>query len=372
MICEFAAWLRARGVKVKGKPAYTANKTAPLYYYSVLCAKEKGAEHYAKATAYLAKKGVRTGTNYSPHSNYLVTEMDYIRPFKLKAINLPWSEDYVWQIPEFSIQAMGYLTSGLRAGAKYDNLPIHMYVMPHSPGNTARDFRLSYYTAIANGAREINYFCATPLAVGNTENYVDTNDLPMWKAIYDCSRAAGTFEDYVVDGQVRKARVGMLLSSVDDIYGDYNNQTLALHNNERKALYYALRHSQVPVDFLSEDDVIDGLADDYHVIYVTQRWLHSKAIKALKTWAEKGGTVVALAGGGFLNELNAPNPEANALYGVKSQELTTDPDLVKKYLLIENKPFLTKQDLPVYDPIDTATWVSGSIVAKSDIIVWKQ
>ena len=27
-----------------------------------------------------------------------------------------------------------------------------MYVMPHSPGNTARDFRLSFYTAIAAGA----------------------------------------------------------------------------------------------------------------------------------------------------------------------------------------------------------------------------
>ena len=68
---------------------------------------------------------------------------------------MAWSEDYVWQIPEFSVQATGYLTSGLRAGAKYDNLPIHMYVMPHSPGNTPRDFRLSFYSAVAHGAKMV-------------------------------------------------------------------------------------------------------------------------------------------------------------------------------------------------------------------------
>ena len=47
-------------------------------------------------------------------------------------------EDYVWQIPEFSVQVTGYLVSAFRAGAKYRNNPIHMYVMPHSPGNTPR------------------------------------------------------------------------------------------------------------------------------------------------------------------------------------------------------------------------------------------
>jgi Nif-specific regulatory protein len=37
-----------------------------------------------------------------------------------------------------------------------------------------------------------------------------------------------------------------------------NNASLAVHNNERKAVYYALHHAQVPVDMLSEDDVIHG------------------------------------------------------------------------------------------------------------------
>ncbi len=369
---EFVDFLDKRGVKLNAPARYTTDRNDPLYYYSQLCAKEKGGAQYAVGTAHYAKHGVLTGANYSPHANYLVTELDYIRPFKIGAMSMPWSEDYVWQIPEFSVQVIGYLTSAFRAGAKYHNNPIHMYVMPHSPGNTPASFRRSFYTVVAHGTKMVNYFCASPLATGGTENYVATNDLRMWRAIHDCTHEAGLFEDYVMDGKVRPARVGLLLSSVDDVMTGANNFAFAMHNNERKAIYYALRHSQVPVDFLSEDDVIDGLARDYSVIYVTQQWLHSRAVAALKKWAENGGTIIAHAGGGFLNEFNKPNPETGPLFGVKQQKLERDPSLLK-YLLEENKPFLTKQDLPLYEPFDRVAWNTGKRELKDvPVIVWKQ
>jgi len=377
---EFVAWLKQRGLTYPGevkhvaiKPKMSAEDIAaarrhPLWYYSQICAKEKGGKLYAEGTAYYQSKGVFTGANYSPHANYLVTELDYIRAFKLKAMSMPWSEDYVWQIPEFSVQVTGYLTSGLRAGAKYDNLPIHMYVMPHSPGNTPRDFRLSFYSAVAHGAKMVNCYCASPMAVGATENYVATDDLPMWRAIHAVSHEASKFEDYVVEGQVRPAKVGLLLSAVDDVITGISNSTLAMHNNERKAIWYALRHAQIPVDFLSEEDVLNGMADHCKVIYVTQQYLHGKGIAALKKWIEKGGTLVALVGGGCFNEYQQENPDALALYGIKSQKLTTDPRLVSKYLLKENTPFLTKQDLPLYEPIDMVALGDSSF----PVIVWKQ
>jgi len=370
---EFVAWLKAQQIKIDGPVKWTTDRNDPLYYYSVIAGVEQGAKPYIAASAYYKSKGALAGANYSPHANYLVSEMHWIRPFKINALTMPWSEDYVWQIPEFSVQAMGYLTTAFRAGAKYHNQPIHMYVMPHSPGNTPRNFRLSFYTAVAHGSKMVNYFCATPLAVGGTENYIDTNDLPMWREIHNVSHEAGQFEDYVMDGKVRPAKVGLLLSSVDDVLTGVSNSSFAMHNNERKALYYALRHSQVPVDMLSEDDVIDGLANDYNVIYVTQQYLHSRAVDALRRWAENGGTIVALAGGGFQDEFRRANPKVNELFGVKSQQLNTDPNLVSKYLLVENKPFLTKQDLPLYEPIDAVSWGQGKgRIENVPVMVWKQ
>jgi len=187
----------------------------------------------------------------------------------------------------------------------------------------------------------------------------------MWRMIHRCTHEAGIFEDYVVDGEVRPARVGLLLSSVDDIITGVNNFSLALHNNERKALYFALRHAQVPVDFLSEDDVIEGRARDYKVIYVTQQYLHSRCIAALQKWVEAGGTLVAFCGGGFRDEFQRDNPAAVHLYGARSGPIQVDPALVPRYLQGNaNAPFFAKQDLPRYEPWDYAAWNGTLLGAK--------
>jgi hypothetical protein len=358
---RFVAWLQQRQVDGAPQAIYTKDQKDRWYYYSMLYATEAGIDRYVQETKFLESKSkdILTGANYSPHANYLVTELQYVRPFKARAMTMPWGEDYIWQIPEFSTQAAGYLVSGFRAGAKYHNLPIMMYVMPHSPGTTPRDFRLSFYTCIAHGTRLINYFCASPGAVNGTENYVATNDLPMWRALHTVSHEARVFEDYVLDGKVRPARVGLLLSSVDEILTGDTNFKGGIHNAERKSIYYALRHAQVPVDFLTEDDVIEGLARDYQVIYVTQQHLHSRAVKALRQWAEAGGTVVALCGGGMTNEFGAPNPEAHALYGLKEQKLDKDPALPQ---------VLLKQDLPPYQPLERVSWGGLDV----PVLLWKQ
>ena len=359
---KFVAWLKSKNVVGADAAKFTRKEDDRWFYYSSLYSTNAGIEQYAAATKWLednAGKDILTGANYSPHANYMVTEMQWVRPFKMRAMNMPWSEDYVWQIPEFSVQVSGYLTSGFRCGAKYHNMPIMMYVMPHSPGNTPRSFRLSYYTCIAHGATLINYFCASPLAVGSTENYVATNDLGMWQAVHKATHEAGIFEDYVVDGKVGPAKVGLLLSSVDEIMTGDSNSKGGIHNHERKAIYYALRHAQIPVDFVTEDDVIEGLCKDHQVIYVTQQYLHSNAVKALKKWVDAGGTLVALCGGGFLDEFGKANADVNALFGVKSQTLYKDPKLTM---------VLAKQDLPMYKPLDTVEHYTNKI----PVLVWKQ
>jgi len=360
---KFAAWLEARGVAWDGEAKFTAKREDPLYYYSRLWAIESGIAHYAEHTRLLEQRigpHVRTGANYSPHANYLVTDLQWVRPFKMRGMTMPWSEDYVWGVPEISVQIVGYLTSAFRCGAKYHKLPILMYVMPHTPGETPSDFRRSCYTAIAHGAKAIHYFCAVPMCVGYTENHIDTDDLPMWRAVHEATHDAGVFEDYVMDGTVRPAQVGLLLSSVDEVLGGYTNFKGGIHNAERKALYVALRHSQVPVDFVTEDDLIDGRAKGYKLIYVTQEYLHSKAVKALTAWAEAGGTVVALCGGGFRNEFGKPNPDAEALYGAKGGTIDKDPAVTQ---------ILPKQDLPPATPRATVKW---GTLARIEVLAWKQ
>ena len=107
--------------------------------------------------------------------------------------------------------------------------------------------------------------------------------------------------------------------------------------------------------------------------------MHSNALKALRKWTQAGGTTVALAGGGFLNEFNQANSEANEFYGVKKQTLTEDPNLDKwvprkdpKNPKSERFTLLTKQDLPLYVPFDQATWGDSDAKVNAGLMVWKQ
>ena len=364
---QFAAWLKRKNVRVNGPVKLAAEPHEPLFYYSQLCAFEKGVEAWAAATKYLADRSsgqILAGVNYGPASHNMVDEINFIRALKMRGMSLAWSEDYVWQMPEFSVQVTGYRTSGFRAGAKYHGTPILMYVMPHRPGNTPRDVRLSFYTAIAHGTTMVHFFCATPSAVGITENYIATEEVGMFRTVHDLCHEAGVFEDYVVDGRVRAGRVALLLSSVDDIRNPSSLQHGGYTNANRKSIYYALRHAQVAVDFLSEDDVIEGRADSYQLIYVTQEYLHSRAVQALQRWVQQGGTLVALCGGGFLDELNRPNPDAAVLYGVTKQSIHKDDRFDVLHF---------KQDLPPYTPLDTVTWHRGDQrMSDVPVILWKQ
>ena len=374
---EFAHWLEAKGVAWEGPVVWSKERSHPLYYYSQLAAVEKGAESFVRATAFYQSRGALAGVNYSPHANYLVTELHHAWPFRMKALSVAWSEDYVWQIPEFSVQVVGYLVTAFRCGVSVHGQPIQMYVMPHSPGNTPPNFRRSFYTCLAHGTTIFNYFCASPLATGGTENYVATSDLPMWREIHRCTHEAGVLEDYVVGARVRPARVGLLLSKTDEIWSGVANSTLALHNNERKAIYYALRHGQIPVDMVTEEDVIEGRIGGLSVIYVAQQWMHSRVVEALRRWVEQGGVLVELCGGGFRDEFDRPSAAVVELYGAAGGAIETDPALVSRYLGKENVPFLAKQDLPVYEPMGYASWGlpergEGGWADRVPVIVWRQ
>ena len=61
-------------------------------------------------------------------------------------------------------------TLGVWSGAP----PIHTYVMPHSPGNTARSWRRQFYADLNHGMKELNLFTMAAAANIAGPNAVDT------------------------------------------------------------------------------------------------------------------------------------------------------------------------------------------------------
>ncbi|MGC9316930.1 MAG: hypothetical protein ACP5KN_02700 [Armatimonadota bacterium] len=300
---------------------YDAKQTAPrLWYHAMVFGYRNGSLLDLRAeTERITRESdgqVRTGANYSPHPYYWPKHHQWVVPFRLGALTMPWSEDYVWGIPELSPQVTGYLLDVFRCGARDHNLPICYYVMPHSPGNTPRSFRLSYYEALAHGAKLIDHFCVTPIVTAYTENYVSAEYLPMYREIHDIAHELGQFDDILAGGSVRPASVALLISGTTDLWDPSVN-----YNQERKCLYYVLRHSGIPVDFVTEEDIVEGRLADYRVLYISASHLLSGAADALQEWVASGGIVFSVAGGGLLDEYGETNAAMLALLGLEGAEL---------------------------------------------------
>lgn len=330
------------------------NKGSRLYYWSHVFAFERALESYKRRTEILEAnlpKGIGVGANYSPHPYYWPKEGQWIRAFKRRAMTLPWGEDYTWQIPEASQQINGYLLTAFRSAAKHHDLPIHWYVMPHAPGNTADNFKRSYWTALGHGAKQINFFCATPLSVGYTENYVVSQAKDTWKAIHEVVHETGVVEDALLAGRTRVGEVGVLFSFAQDLW-----DTEPLYNHERKSLYLALRHGGFSPEFITEEDVQENEFKHLKVIYVVGNHLEKATAQALKKWVERGGVLAGMAGGGFLDEHNQPTELLYEVYGIRDQRLERHPPLPPLGKGGSAGVIMSKHELPRLKPLDEITW----------------
>lgn len=298
------------------------------------------------------------GANYSPHHghHYLGEVHMWVSMFRQRGMTMPWSEDYIWQVPVGTHQMNSICVDLLRAGIR--NMPeskIHFYVMAHAPGNTPDAWRRQFYGDIAHGTKIFNLFEFRPLQCAYTENYVDApeNYLAVRTGLYEL----GTFEDIVQDGRVAPGLAGLWFSEAADIWDDNRDPFTAAKRN----LYIAIRHAQLPLDMVVEDDATNGDLAGYKMIYLADQHVSRTATKHLVDWVNAGGRLFATAGAGMFDELDQPNTEMRKLLGVEQQTLEA-PESAK--IVFE------KQDLPFAEPLDHVNFGSPTTDARAPMPVF--
>lgn len=148
------------------------------YYYSRRYAHAFGIERLRKQTERIraALPNADTGANFSPHHggpglSYTGEAHKWITLFREGGMTMPWSEDYIWQLPVGSQQMNFLLVDLFRAGLRYrPEAQIHMYVMPHRPGNRTDSWRRLWYGNLGSGMKIVNLFEFRPLQVSYTEH----------------------------------------------------------------------------------------------------------------------------------------------------------------------------------------------------------
>ncbi|MCE9592502.1 MAG: beta-galactosidase trimerization domain-containing protein [Planctomycetes bacterium] len=360
---QFRAFLKARGLKpedlvvgagdnwnlVVYRPEPEARADAPrLYYYSQLFAFQYGIDSLKVITDLIKSRlpHADTGANFSPHAGapYLGEAHKYISLFRRGGMTMPWGEDYVWQIPIGSQQMNSIQIDLFRAGNRYNpERDIHMYVMPHWPGNTINGWRRMFYSTLAHGATIINLFEFRPVQAAYTENHVSLPE--MYLEVLKGFHELATFEDIVQDGAVRWGNAALWYSETGDAWANHRDP----YGANKRSLYIAARHQQLQLDIVDEEDALKGTLKGCKVLYLADANISRAASKVIAGWVRDGGRVFASVGAGMYDEYNEPNKTLQELFGVKHTDVQFKSNIPIHF---------EKQDLPFAEQIDAVTWKS--------------
>lgn len=361
----FRSWLRRQGVspadvdpaaggdwsKIDFDPDPQHRDRSPgVYYWSQRYRYDFGIQAVKQRTDILRRHlpQAHIGANFSPHypveHAFLGETYKWVTCFRQDGMTLPWSEDYIFQVPVASPQINHINLDLFRAANRgRPDRQIMYYVMPHWPGNTPNTWRRLFYGALAHGMKIVNLFEFRPVQAAYTENHVSSNE--MYATVLRSFRELGLFEDFVQDGQVRPGSAALWFSETGDIWKDSHGSFAA----GKRTLYAAIRHQQVPLDFVVEQDALDGTLSKYQVLYLTDRHVSAAAGQKIADWVRRGGTLFATAGAGMYDQRNRPHPALRELLGVDLTALETPGPQIQ----------YEKQDLPFVPPIDTVTWQRG-------------
>ena len=319
-----------------------------LYYWSRRFLYHYGIQAQKALTDVLRKHmpNVNVGANFSPHHggsthSYLGEIFKWVTCFRQGGMTLPWSEDYIWQVPVGTPQMNGINLDLFRAGNRgKPDREILYYVMPHSPGNTPVMWRRLWHNAIGHGATILNLFEFDPVWAAYTENHVTGKE--MYAAVLKTIRELGLYEDLIQSGQVNQAEVALWFSETGDIWGD-NKPSFAA---AKRGLYVAILNQQIPLDFIVEQDALNGTLGQYKVLYLTDNHVSRAASARIADWVKNGGKLFATAGAGMLDEQNRPNKVLRELLGVEQTELVMPADQQVHFI---------KQDTAFVEAIENVT-----------------
>jgi len=261
-------------------------------------------------------------------------------------------------VPELP-QTISFMLARARCATKYHGQPIHMYVMPHSPGQPPEFFRRNIFLSLGAGAKHLDHFWVAPQE-NYSENYVSWQYPEMFRAIFETNHDLAAVEPLLLNAKPRPARIAVITGKATAMNEDGVAVNIAadkflkqchlagkpvqnICRKDQQLIYLALRQAQYAVNLITEEDIFEGnrLAQ-YKAVYFAGEWVHARAVPKLEAWVRAGGILYASTGLGHLNQYNEKEASFLKLLGVT----TTAP--AKN--LYHHRPLL---ELPLADAIDT-------------------
>ncbi len=260
------------------------------------------------------------GATYT--ANFYGQGVDYFELLNDDGQNAIWGED--WANGSSSYQCGAFNVDLMRAAARQRGQTIGHYLIAHA-GRKPWDIKTKAASEVARGVKILKNF-SYGVSWGSHEGgpfwkshtwYAHPHT---WRANAEVVREIGGAEDLLLPAMPKPAKVAILYSSSTDAWMLKRNSAYGFN---RMHTWMALAHAQIPVDFLSEQQVDDDLLKDYKVCYLSGPNLTRTAAAKLKIWVENGGTLFLTAGAASRDEYNRPLPTLDSLLPAKRGQVKT-------------------------------------------------
>lgn len=327
----FIDWLKAKGEnpaslgvgswdEVKPVGYESRSKNPELFYHTGFFRLKLWAD-LVKASVKCKREflpdNVRTYVNYSPPgSEHLTWEIRGADPFMAQrdgGLELGWTEDWIGY--SGSPQQMSTFYAHLRAAGR--GQPLGGYMVPGS-GKVGLQ-RLKYYTIIAAGVRYVNLFSYGP-AYASCDPW--SKNYELYPIVRTVQHELGVIDELLYGAIRHKTDIGICYNRTTNIWA---GKTSACEQDNRY-IQWALAHAGYDVDYIPEEDIEAGALDKYRVLYLDGPQLRKASAERIKTWVERGGTLIGMAGAGSRDEFDRPLLTLNTVFGVESASLKLEQD----------------------------------------------
>jgi hypothetical protein len=197
----------------------------------------------------------------------------------------------------------------MRAAARKHDLPLASYLV----GGEA--IRAEFFGYLMHGIKENGLYLYGPIGNIGPAWSDDTKALAETAAT---TRQVKPFEDLIAAATVRPSKAAILIATTSDIM----QKSGVYFAPERQNLYLTLQHSGVPVEVVSEQDIVqDDILKNYSLLYVADPQVSSAAQQKIAAWVQSGGRLWAEAGAANWDEANQPSTALDAVFGVAKRSM---------------------------------------------------
>ena len=311
----------------KGTPEDAAEHPLLFYhakYFAGILFCDNCAEAVKLVEQFFPKGSVANAGAFFPQEGHAVRRnwYDEFMLFRRRGMTA-WGSEMTWALCGIAhyvgAQSESYEGALARGVAKYHDAvlgPTHL-LASGIYGYNADYVETAAYALAAQGQTSLDFY-------DSTQNGTYNIDPEIRMAMKRFAYAMGAIETMQTESKVVPSKVALGWSETTAIWDQAepthtgrNMPGNVMYQLERHYLYLLLRHLQLPVDLLCDNDLEEGYLKDYEVYVLVGDHLTAKAAEALRNWVEAGGVLVSVAGGGLWDEYNRPLDTLKDVYGIK-------------------------------------------------------